>query len=187
LPGGLHMEEIGLYGYPEASARKGSVTMVEANGVPVLSYWRLGRGLVVYTGLEMDSDFYMRPEYPIFWYNLVNWITDVPDVKDSNRKTGETVHLGVTAVVTTPSTTLTTSVLRLDEAGIYSFLGRSLAANMYDPRESSLKRASAPAAGQFHEVSRITIVKKDLSIWVIALAAMAILLEMAVMRWRREA
>jgi len=184
---GLHMEEIGLYSYPEASARKGSVTMVEANGVPVLSYWRLGRGLVVYTGLEMDSDFYMRPEYPIFWYNLVNWITDVPDVKDSNRKTGETVHLGETAVVTTPSTTLTTSVLRLDEAGIYSFLGRSLAANMYDPRESSLKRASAPAAGQFHEVSRMTTVKKDLSIWVIALAAMAILLEMAVMRWRREA
>ncbi|HNX39422.1 MAG TPA: VWA domain-containing protein [Methanothrix sp.] len=185
--GGLHMDEIGLYRYPQAVSRKGSATLVEANGVPVLSYWRLGRGLVVYTGLEMDSDFYMRPEYPIFWYNLVNWITDVPDVQDSNRKTGETVYLGESAVLTTPTTTLTASSLRLDEAGVYSFLGRSIAASMYDPAESSLKRSGGVDAGQFHEVSQTTTVKKDLSLWIIALAALAILLELAVMRWRREA
>ena len=183
---GLHLDEIGLYGYPDASARKGSITMVEANGVPVLSYWHLGRGLVVYTGLEKDSDFYMRPEYPIFWYALVNWITDVPDVQESNRKTGETVLLGETGEVTTPSTTLTASTVHLSETGVYSFLGKRVAANMYDPRESSLSRMSGPASGEFHEVSRTTTVKKDLSVWVIAVAALAMLLELAVMRWRRE-
>ncbi len=183
---GLHLDEIGLYGYPDASARKGSSTMVEANGVPVLSYWHLGRGLVVYTGLEKDSDFYMRPEYPIFWYALVNWITDVPDVQESNRKTGETVLLGETGEVTTPSTTLTASTVHLSETGVYSFLGKRVAANMYDPRESSLSRTGGPAAGEFHEVSRTTTVKKDLSVWVIAVAALAMLLELAVMRWRRE-
>ncbi len=184
---GLHMNEIGLYRYPVASARKGSSTMVEANGNPVLSYWHLGRGIVVYTGLEMDSDFYMRPEYPIFWYNLVNWITDVPDVEDSNRVTGEIVHLGETAEVTTPTTTLSASNIWLEEAGIYSFPGKSLAANMYDPDESSLRRSDGVVAGEFKAVDHTTLVKKDLSIWIIALAALALLLELAYMRRRREA
>ena len=41
---GVHFDEIGLFGYPEAVSRRGSTTMVEANGVPILSYWRLGKG-----------------------------------------------------------------------------------------------------------------------------------------------
>ena len=77
--------------------------MVEANGLPILSYWRLGKGMVIYSGLEMDSDFYLRPEYPIFWYQMVSWITGVPDIVESNRKTGEMIHLGETAQVETPS------------------------------------------------------------------------------------
>jgi hypothetical protein len=35
-------------------------------------------------------------------------------------------------------------------------------------------------------VVRNTIVQRDLSPWVIALAALAIILELAIMRWRRE-
>ena len=42
-------------------------------------------------------------------------------------------------------------------------------------------------AGQFKEVSQKTTVEKDLSHWIIALAALAMLLELAVMRRRREA
>ena len=90
----MHFDEIGLFRFPQAVSRKGSTTMVEANGVPILSYWRLGKGMVIYNGLEMDSDFYLRPEYPIFWYQMVNWITGVPDISQSNRKTGEMIHLG---------------------------------------------------------------------------------------------
>ena len=86
----------GLFSFPEAVSRRGSTTMVEANGVPILSYWRLGKGMVIYDGLEMDSDFYLRPEYPIFWYQMVNWITGVPDIKASNHKTGEIIPLGET-------------------------------------------------------------------------------------------
>ena len=116
--------------------------MVEANGVPILSYWHLGKGIVIYDGLEMNSDFYTRPEYPIFWYQMVNWITGVPDIVASNRKTGELIPLGGTVSVETPSGSISTSSLLLDEVGIYRFQGTTFAANMYDPLESNLRRSS---------------------------------------------
>jgi hypothetical protein len=183
---GVHFDEIGLFSFPEATPRRRSVTMVEANGVPVLSYWRLGKGTVVYDGLEDDSDFYQRPEYPIFWYQMVNWITGVPDISESNRKTGEVIPLGETTVVDTPSGVITTANLPLDEVGIYRFRGESIAANMYDPKESSLGRSNSISSGEFQGASRETLVEKDISNWFIALAALAILMELAIMRWRRE-
>jgi hypothetical protein len=184
---GIHFEEIGLFGYLEASPRRNSITIVEANGIPVLTYWRLGQGTVIYNGLEMHSDFYLRPEYPIFWYQMVNWITGVPDIEKSNHKTGELLPLGEILTTNTPSGTLTTSNLLLDEVGIYSFRGETIAANMYDPKESSLSRSEGIDVGEFKGKSKETTMEKDLSIWVIALAALAILLEMAIRRWRREA
>ena len=183
---GVHFDEIGLFRFPEVVSRKGSTTLVEANGQPILSYWRLGKGMVIYSGLEMDSDFYLRPEYPIFWYQMVSWITGVPDILQSNKKTGEMILLGETAQVETPSTSLAASSLLLDEVGVYRFQGKVVTANMYDPQESSLQRKNGVDAGAFVGGSRETIVEKDLSNWIIALAALAILLELAVMRMRRE-
>jgi hypothetical protein len=162
------------------------MTLIEANGVPVLSYWRLGKGTVIYSGLEDDSDFYQRPEYPIFWYQMVNWITGVPDISQSNRKTGELIPMGEETVVQTPSGVITTTSLMLDEVGMYRFRGESLAANMYDPKESSLRRTGSVSSGEFAGASRETLVEKDISNWFIALAALAILMELAIMRWRRE-
>jgi len=183
---GVHFDEIGLFRFPQAISRKGSTTLVEANGQSILSYWRLGKGMVIYSGLEMDSDFYLRPEYPIFWYQMVSWITGVPDIIEANRKTGEMIHLGETVPVETPSTSLVTSNLLLDEVGVYRFQGKAVAANMYDPKESSLQRKNGVDAGAFVADSRETTVEKDLSGWIIALAVLAMLLELAVMLRRRE-
>jgi hypothetical protein len=183
---GVHFDEIGIFRYPQAESRKGSTTLVEANGQPILSYWRLGKGMVIYDGLEMDSDFYLRPEYPIFWYQMVDWITGVPDLAEANKKTGEIIRLGDAGLIQTPSTTLSASSLMLDEVGIYRYQGRTVAANMYDPRESSLQRSDGVLEGEFTSASRETIVEKDLSDWVIALASLLILLELAVLKWRRE-
>jgi hypothetical protein len=184
---GVHFDEIGVYGYLEATSRRRSTVMVEANGAPVLAYWRIGKGTVVYDGLEMSSDFHLRPEYPIFWYQMVNWITGVPDIKEANRRTGELLPFGETITAVTPSGTITTASLLLDEVGIYRFRGESVAANMYDARESDLQRGLSPQPGEFGSGSRETLVEKDLSPWAMALAALAVLLELAILRWRREA
>jgi hypothetical protein len=182
----IHFEEIGLYSYLDATARRRSVTLAEANGAPLLSYWNLGDGIVVYDGLEMDSDFFMRPEYPIFWYQMVSWLTGVPDLSESNRKTGELILLGEPTTVQSPSGTITTSSLLLDEVGIYRYQTTTIAANMYDPLESELRKTTSFPAGQFKGQSRETLVKNDLSNWLIALAAIALLGELAFLWWRRE-
>ncbi len=183
----IHFDEISISSYLEANARRQSVTMLEANGAPVLAYWRLGKGTVVYNGLEKDSDFYFRPEYPIFWNDMINWLNGVPDVSASNRRTGEMIPLGATVSAQTPSGTVTTTNLLLDEVGLYSYQGKTLSASMYNPRESDLGDGASYPAGQFvAQGGRETIVEKDLSTWIIALAALAVILEMAILRWRRE-
>ncbi len=184
----IHFDEIGIFGYLDSSARRGSVSMIEANGAPVLAYWRLGKGTVIYNGLEVDSDFYQRPEYPIFWYDMINWLTGVPDISQSNHKTGEFIPLGETVNVESPQGTITTSSLLLDEVGIYSFQGTTLAANLYDQRESDLSGGAVYPAGEFNTgTTGETLVKQDLSQWVIILAVLAILSELAIIWWRREA
>jgi hypothetical protein len=183
----IHFDEIGIYSYLDATARRQSITMVEANGAPILSYWRLGKGIVVYDGLEKDSDFYFRPEYPLFWNSLVKWLSGVPDISATNRKTGEMIPLGSLVNVETPHGATNTANLLLDEVGIYSFQGKTIAASMYNPRESDLSGGASYPSGVFSSSgSRESLVNKDLAPWIIALAALAVILEIAIIRWRRE-
>lgn len=184
----VHFDEVEVFSYLQASARQGSVTIAEANGVPVISYWRLGGGTVVYLGLSSErSDFYQRPEYPIFWYEMINWLTNVPDASESNRRTGEIVRLGETTLVDAAGERISTDVLLLDRVGIYRFQGRTLAANMYDPIESNLQNGNALNMGTFTSGETTEkLIEKDLSIWLVLIAAALIILELAILRRRRE-
>ena len=181
----IHFDEIGIFGYLNAIPRADSVTMVEANGVPVMSYWRLGSGTVLYIGLT-ETDFYQRPEYPVFWYKMVNWLTEVPDASESNRRTGEILRLGEVANVNAPGGRISTDTLLLDRAGVYTFQGQTLVANMYNARESELKGGESMTQGGFtaREASQ-KLVEKELSPWLILLVAALIGLEMAII-WRRQ-
>ncbi len=186
---GIHFDEIGVYGSPDARPRSRSVTMVEANGVPVLSYWKLGSGTVIYLGLVPGlSDFHERPEYPIFWYKTVNWLTDVPDASEANMRTGEIIRLGETTTVETPEGIITTKNLLLDMVGVYKFQGQTVVANMYDPRESDLSDGESFTTGTFttRTVSE-KLIEKDLSPWLILMAAAMIALELVIIKRRGEA
>lgn len=184
--GDLHLEEVVVNSYLLASPRRGSVTIAEANGVPVISYWRLGGGTVVYLGLSQESsDFGQRPEYPIFWYQMTNWLTEVPDISESNRRTGEVIRLGETTLVEAPGERISTDVLLLDRAGVYRFQGRTIAANMYDPVESNLQGGRTLNLGSFVPGSTSEkLVRKDLSGWMVLLAAALIILELVILRRR---
>jgi len=184
----VHFDEVEVFSYLQASARQGSVTIAEANGVPVISYWRLGSGTVVYLGLSSErSDFYQRPEYPIFWYEMINWLTNVPDASESNRRTGEILRLGETTLVDAAGERIATDVLLLDRVGIYRFQGRTLAANMYDPIESNLLDAKTLNLGSFTSGKTTEkVIKKDLSPWLVLIAVGLIVLELVILRRRRE-
>ncbi len=184
----IHFDEIGVFEYLECEARRGSVTMVDANGYPALSYWHLGRGLVVYNALDKGlTDFYLRPEYPIFWYEMMGWMTGIPDPGESNKRTGEILPLGGAIEVETPRGAITTATLLLDLVGVYRFQGRTIVANMYDPRESDLQGGITFAKGQFLEgEAREKLVEKEYASWLIGLAALLIAAELLIVRWRRE-
>jgi hypothetical protein len=184
----VHFDEVGVFSYLQASPRPGSVTIAEANGVPVISYWRLGGGTVVYLGLSKErSDFYTRPEYPIFWYEMTGWLTNVPDASESNRRTGEIVRLGETMLVDAAGERIRTDVLLLDKIGIYRFQGRTIAANMYDPVESNLLEGRTLNLGSFTSgKTKEKVIKKDLSPWLVLIAAGLIVLELFILRRRRE-
>ncbi len=184
----LHLDEVEVYSHLQASPRPGSVTIAEANAVPVVSYWRLGGGTVVYMGLSDErSDFYLRPEYPIFWYEMIGWLTNVPEASDSNRRTGEIVRLGETMVVDAAGERISTDVLLLDRVGIYRFAGRTIAANIYDPVESNLLGGRTLNLGSFTGGETAEkVIKKDLSPWLVLIAAGLVVLELAILRRRRE-
>jgi hypothetical protein len=183
---GIHFDEIGVYAYPDAVARHNSQTLVEANGVPVLSYWKLGRGKVVYFGLE-ETDFYLRPEYPIFWYKMVNWLTEVPDISESNRRTGEIIQLGELIDIETPNGMISTDTLLLDQVGLYEFQGQTIAANMYNAIESDLYGGANYPQGAFtSRKAGEKLIENELAPWVIVLALALVLFELGIIWWRRE-
>jgi hypothetical protein len=186
--GEVNFDEVGVRSYLLATPRKGSVTVVEANGVPIISYWRLGSGTSVYMGLPQEgSDFYSRPEYPIFWYGMTNWLTDAPDASESNRKTGEIIILGEMTSVDSPGGRVTTDLLHLDQVGIYRFQGRTIVANMYDPIESNLLNPKTLNLGTFAPGEAAEkLIRKDLSPWLVIIAAALIALELLILRRRRE-
>ncbi|MCQ8902858.1 MAG: VWA domain-containing protein [Methanothrix sp.] len=184
---GIHFEEIGIRSYIDAVPRRGSTIMVELNSVPLLAYWNLGRGTVVYNALEYGSDFHLRPEYPVFWYEMVRWLTGAPSLDDVNRKTGEVVPLERQATVSTPGGTVTAQLLLLDRVGLYTFDGRRLAANLYDPAESDLRGGRSFAPGSFRSsASTEKLVERDLSAWLILAALLLLMAELGIIRWRRE-
>jgi len=123
-----------------AEAKNGSVVIADAeDGSPMLAFWNLGRGKVVYFGVnEKWGDFQFTPSYPIFWYQLLNWVSDVSPVNEYNFRTGDFLPLGSEQTVRTPTTTITTNNVLFDQAGIYTFRDREIAVNMLDEQESDI-------------------------------------------------
>lgn len=184
---GIHFEEIGMRSYMEAAPRRGSTVMVEINSVPLLAYWQLGRGTVVYNALEYGSDFHLRPEYPVFWYEMVRWLTGAPSLDDVNRKTGEVVPLDRPTTISTPGGTVTSQLLLLDRAGLYRLDGSMMAANLYDPAESDLSGGRSYDPGSFRSgTSTEKLVERDLSGWIMLAALILLMAELGIIRWRRE-
>lgn len=183
----IHFEEIGIRSYIEAMPRRGSTVVVEVNSVPLLAYWQLGRGTVVYNALEYGSDFHLRPEYPVFWYELTRWLTGAPSLDDLNRKTGEVVPLERATTINTPGGMVTAQLLLLDRVGLYTFDGMRIAANLYDPAESDLRSGRSYAPGSFRSTATTEkLVERDLSGWIMVVALVLLLAELGIIRWRRE-
>ncbi|MEA3324525.1 MAG: VWA domain-containing protein [Euryarchaeota archaeon] len=118
------------------------VTVITDDDSPMLAYRKHGSGTVFYSGFgEGDSrwnDFHTRVDYPIFWRQIVDWMSGVHGIEEYNVRTGRMMSLGEVQKVITPSGTVDTDNLLFDEVGGYRIRDDDLAANLYDPLESDL-------------------------------------------------
>lgn len=196
----IKIDEISVRKYLNATERTGSTTLVALkNGVPLLSYWQVGRGTVFYMGLndefgnETWNNFHNLPEYPVFWIKLVQWIGGTGDISEYNLKTGTLTSLSKTEEIRTPSKTFTSNRVIFDEAGIYEISGKKIAANLYSDRESNatvdaselIQRAVVEDKSKLVRADSYTA-KKDITNYLIGIMFLLILLELLIVRQRGE-
>ncbi|HIH70198.1 MAG TPA: hypothetical protein HA299_06280 [Methermicoccus shengliensis] len=192
---GIPFDEVSVKQSLGAIPKKGATVLVSSSdGSPVLAYWSVGRGKVVYLGMsdtgEWDN-FPSKPEYPIFWLKLISWLTGVEDVNSYNLRAGALLTFDEEVLVRTPTQQLRTNTLLLDEVGIYTVGEQKYAVSMLNPRESDVNAVgvSVQDVERFSGEGAITrrqSGKLDLG-WLAILGALtAALLEMVVLRRRGE-
>ena len=113
-------------------------TIASINGVPVITLKPVGAGKVLYFGVPESSEFRYSPHYPIFWTELIKFLTERQDVRNLNFKTGETLLLDNEQVVKTPKKTVKRSAIIMDDVGAYELKDYIVAANLLSDLESSV-------------------------------------------------
>ncbi len=132
--------------YFDASLKKDTADtkiIAKIGDIPVFALKEHFKGKIFYYGIiDEASDFKTLPSYPIFWNSLINFIAETEDINDFNVKTGKVLAISQQKVKT-PSSSLSTSKVIFDEAGIYEFNGKKFAANLLDEKESDVSKESA--------------------------------------------
>jgi len=196
----IRSDEISVHTYLNATERTGSTTLVALeNGVPILSYWQVGKGTVFYMGLDDElgdnawNNFHNLPEYPVFWIKLVEWLGGTGDISEYNLNTGTLTSLSKTQEIKTPSKTFTSNHILFDEAGIYEISGKKIAVNLYNDKESNttvdasdvVQRAAAEDKSKLVRADTYTV-KNDITDYLIGVMFLLILAEIMIVRRRGE-
>ncbi len=201
----IGIDEIKVKNHFKATLKRGAVTLVEAGDKsPMLAYWKYGKGIVIYSGLadpagdnifdplntKIWNDFHALPEYPLFWKQMLEWITGNLDVNEYNAKTGQYIRMQDRVTVKTPSENVTTDLLLLDEVGIYMLPDKEVAVNLYDEKESNLAgggiTVQPPEQQQISFTTQIIRAPQYLDIYLIIIAIFLVILELYYLRWRGE-
>ncbi len=203
---GIGIEKTDVKKHFKALAKRGAVSLVEGGDKSVmLAFWKFGKGMVIYSGLadpqgeniydplneNVWNDFHANPAYPLFWKQMLEWISGSLDVSEYNAKTGQFIKLPATQTIKTPTDTITTDLLLLDEVGIYELPDKDTAVNLYDERESNLAGGGISempqAAGKEISYNVQTIRKpKNLDVYLIMAGMFLVVLELVYLRWRGE-
>lgn len=203
----INFEKIEVKKHFKSSSKEGSFTVIEGGDESVmLGYWRFGKGLVIYSGLanpageniydplnkNIWNDFHALPEYPLFWRQVLEWISGSLDVSEYNAKTGKFIKLPATQIIKTPGDTITTDLLLLDEVGVYKLPDRDIAVNLFDEKESNLEgkieTGETPTDAEKEIPYNVqTILKpRHFDIYLIIGGMFLVFLELYYLRWRGE-
>ncbi len=201
----IGIDKIKVKKHFKATLKRGAVSLIDAgDNSPMLAYWKYGKGIVIYSGLadpagdnifdplntQIWNDFHALPEYPLFWKQMLEFITGSLDVSEYNAKTGQYIGLPARETVKTPSESVTTELLLLDEVGIYSLPDKDVGVNLYDEKESNLAgEGITTQPSETKEISyntQIVRAPKELDIYLIILAIFLVIFELHYLHWRGE-
>ncbi|VVB86619.1 Uncharacterised protein [uncultured archaeon] len=204
---GIGIDTVNVKKHFKAQLKRGAVSLVEGgDNSAMLAYWKFGKGMVIYSGLadpqgdniydplneNVWNDFHTLPGYPLFWKQMLEWITGSLDVSEYNANTGQFIKLPATETVKTPGDTITTDLLLLDEVGVYQLPEKDVAVNLYDEKESNLAgsgiAAGATNLSALKEMPGVQAIRKPqyLDIYFIIAGFFLVFLELAYLRWRGE-
>ena len=159
------------------------------NKVPVMTIKPVGTGKLVYFGISEENDFKFSPHYPIFWTELIKFVTEQQDVKNLNFKAGENLLLDEEETVRTPKQhVVRRAALVLDEVGIYTLQDRKIAVNLASELESDINRASPVGAkSKEYELKPVKETRKfPLETALLALALLLVLFEVFFIKYRGD-
>ncbi|MCL7412517.1 MAG: VWA domain-containing protein [ANME-2 cluster archaeon] len=198
LISGIPFTDIEVVRHIRGTAPDTAIVLVEGDdGSPMLSYWRVGEGTVIYLGLndvtgdDAWSGFNTLPQFPLFWNQILEW-TGGTYTDEHNVRTGSMFKLPAQQTITSPDGTVqTTSNVWIDQAGLYYIGEQIMAANLYDARESDVDQFSintSTITSRYTERPEIirSQVKKDLVPYVIWAVLGLLLLELIIILRRRE-
>lgn len=124
--------------YLTTIAKNGSITLAKAEN-PRISVWAIGKGKVVYYGIDENSNFYQKTSYPIFWLKVIGWLEE-SEIGDS-YKTGEIIKFGRSVSVEYNSKKSNTDTILFEKAGFYKINEEFVAVNLLDPFESDISNS----------------------------------------------
>jgi hypothetical protein len=130
---------------------------------PLVTYQKKGEGYLVYIGIEEEyNDFHYDPQYPIFFYNLLSFITEQKTSAELNKK----------------AASLIVDNTVLDKVGFYDIREDIFGINVLDSRESS---PYIEEIGVDSEEFEFVKVKQDVELelerWLLAMAFLLFLYE----------
>ncbi len=117
----------------------GFTTIVSLGNDTIISLGKAGGGKIVYYGIpESTADFKYSPSYPIFWTEMLRYLTGQLDLKNLNYFTKDTLILEREQKIKTPIKTIKQATIMLENTGIYELEDRKIAANLLDDKESEV-------------------------------------------------
>lgn len=167
----------------------GDQTVVASvNSVPILSIKPIGTGKLVYYGISEANEFKYVPHYPIFWTELMKFVTEQQDVRNLNFKAGDTLILDREQKIKTPTKTVKRAALVLDEVGVYELDDRVIAVNLVDDVESNINLEKPVGTMSTEYELKPVKEKREFSwdIWLIVIALFFVVFEIFFIRYRGD-
>jgi len=174
--------------YLRVGAKPGSVVLAAAGDDPVIVLQQKGKGHVLYYGLDdRKASFSATPGYPVFWRRVFDRLTNRPSLENLNLRTGTLLTFPRQVTVKTPGGTLTTNLLPLDRAGLYTLPDRVVAANLLSDAESAIATAgNVTKARQESGGGESEKVPLDITPWFLWAAIALLLLELFYVKYRGD-